>query len=86
MMGKNQCQSCGMPLKDDETLGTNKDGTLSNEYCKNCFKDGEFTQDITMEQMSELCLKRMKEIGMPGPIAKLMLKKGLPKLKRWKQN
>ena len=44
------CQSCGMPLTD-EILGTNADGTNNEDYCIYCYKDGGFTQDMTMEQM-----------------------------------
>ena len=45
------CQSCGMPLVSDTDYGTNQDGSKNNEYCAFCFKDGKFTQDVTMEEM-----------------------------------
>ena len=28
------CQSCSMPIDQDEYKGTNKDDTLNDEYCK----------------------------------------------------
>lgn len=80
----NQCQSCGMPLKDETILGSNADGTKHKEYCNKCYKNGGYLQNCTMEEMIEMCLPRMKEVGIPTPVAKLMLKKGMPKLKRWK--
>ena len=46
------CQSCGMPMTN-ETLGTNADGSRNDDYCIYCYKDGKFTQDMTMEQMIE---------------------------------
>ena len=48
------CQSCGMPLTN-EILGTNADGTKNEEYCIYCYKDGAFTDNLTMEEMVESC-------------------------------
>ena len=55
------CQSCGMPLVKAEDFATNKDGTPMSEYCIYCFKDGDFTGDITMEDMINISLKHMRE-------------------------
>ena len=44
------CQSCGMPMSD-EHFASEKDGSKSEDYCKYCYLDGEFTSDITMEEM-----------------------------------
>ena len=35
------CQSCGMPMTT-EIYGTNADGTLNEDYCMYCYKDGAF--------------------------------------------
>lgn len=48
------CQSCGMPLTDN-ILGTNADGSKSEDYCIYCYKDGAFTGDFNMEQMAKYC-------------------------------
>ncbi len=48
------CQSCGMPLSE-EVLGTNADGSKSEDYCMYCYKDGAFTALLTMEEMAEYC-------------------------------
>ena len=54
-------------------------------YCSYCFENGEFTQpDITLEEMEILVRAKMKEMGMPGFIAKL-LTRGTSKLERWKK-
>ena len=53
-MEQHFCQSCGMPLIN-EILGTNADGTKNEEYCSYCYKDGAFTDDLTMEEMVESC-------------------------------
>ena len=50
---KQYCQSCGMPLRFDveEYLGTNADHSCSDEYCYYCLKDGNYTVDISMNEM-----------------------------------
>lgn len=39
-----------MPLEKNEQKGTNKDGSISEKYCVYCLKDGNFLQDITLEE------------------------------------
>ena len=81
------CQSCGMPLKKDPQIGgSNADGSISKKYCSYCYANGKFAQaDFTADQMQELVKNKMKEMGFPGFMAK-MLVKGIPKLERWKSN
>lgn len=50
------CQSCGMSIEEDKSKGTNTDGTLSSEYCLYCFKEGAFTNDLTIDQYVEIGL------------------------------
>ena len=42
-----------MPLRFDveEYLGTNADHSCSDEYCYYCLKDGNYTVDISMNEM-----------------------------------
>ena len=49
-INKRYCQSCGMPLRFDveKYLGTNSDGSRSDEYCYYCLKDGKYIVDIPM--------------------------------------
>lgn len=85
------CQSCGMPLNDDNK-GTNADGTVSEDYCVYCYKDGKFLQDVTMEQMIEHCAQFTYEINKQSgqnltvEQAKEMMRQFFPHLKRWKQS
>ncbi len=84
------CQSCGMPLIDDNR-GTNADGSRNFDYCIYCYKDGEFTQDMTMEQMIDHCARFTDEINrqsgqnLTQEQAKEMMRQFFPHLKRWKQ-
>ncbi len=79
------CQSCMMPLKNDEDYGLEADGSKSI-YCHHCYKDGEFTTpDITMEEMKEFCIDLMhKEFKFPRWLAKLMYS-NIHTLERWKK-
>ena len=82
------CQSCGMPLTDD-VLGTNADGSKSEEYCIYCYKDGVFTGDFTMEEMADFCAQFVDEFNkntgqsLTREEYKQQLLKYFPNLKRW---
>ena len=94
------CQICGMPLTE-EVLGTNADGSKNKEYCMYCYKDGQFLQDCTMEEMIEHCAQFFAEQsgkaervgavneGLEKPITKEeyigMMKTYFPQLKRWRK-
>ncbi|WP_232436487.1 zinc ribbon domain-containing protein [Paenibacillus rubinfantis] len=82
------CQSCGMPLASDEVLGTNEDGSLNRDYCVYCYKAGQFTSDVTMEEMIEQCLKYGGDSGMFADKAKAKeaMLAWFPTLKRWQPN
>ena len=78
------CQSCAMPLTD-ELLGTNADGSKNEDYCMYCFKDGEFTSDMSMEEMMNFCIEKMVEVHpeIDKDEASAMMREVFPKLKRW---
>lgn len=63
-MNEKICQSCGIPLNNKEELGTNKDGTINNDYCKYCYKNGEFIDDVSMKEYIEMCSKYRHQAGM----------------------
>jgi hypothetical protein len=79
------CQSCGMPLsKDERGGGTEANGALSTEYCSHCYLDGHFTApEMTAGEMAARVAGRMKEMGIPGFIARGFTKR-IPELRRWK--
>ena len=84
------CQSCGMPLTED-VLGTNADGSKNEDYCMYCYKDGQFLQDCTMDEMIEHCAQFIDEVNknMPQPMTKdeykQMMRGFFPMLKRWRK-
>ena len=79
-----------MPLTD-EILGTNADGTKNEDYCIYCYKDGQFLQDCTMEEMIEHCAQFVDEVNknLPQPMTKEeyigQMKTYFPHLKRWRK-
>lgn len=79
-----------MPLTQ-EILGTNADGSKNEDYCMYCYKDGQFLQECTMEEMIEHCAQFVDEVNknMPQPMTKeeykQMMRKYFPMLKRWKK-
>jgi hypothetical protein len=78
------CQSCSMPLEKKEQLGTEKNGSVTNEYCVYCYENGEFLQpDITMEEMIVHCVGYMTEEGMDENEARNLFEHALPNIKRW---
>jgi len=85
------CQSCGMKLGCTDDCGTGVDGSTDFEYCKYCYKDGQFLQDVTMEGMIEHCAQFIEEMNklMPEPMTKdeyvKMAYSFFPLLKRWRK-
>ena len=85
------CNSCGMPLINDAHQGTCTDGSLSDEYCCWCYKNGSFTQDYTMDEMIEHCAGFVEEFNKDAekPVTKEQaienMKLFFPTLNRWKK-
>lgn len=85
------CQSCGMPMQTADQFGTNKDGSLNQEYCCYCYKDGAFVQDCTMDEMIEHCIKYLDEFNGASNTnfskeeAMAEMKKHFLTLKRWRK-
>jgi hypothetical protein len=88
-MNQKICQSCGMPLNASEDFGTNADQSKNDEYCTYCFKNGEFTEDITMDEMIEHCVQYLDDFNkdteqkLTKEQAVSQMKEYFPTLKRW---
>ncbi len=78
------CQSCSMPLHNEESKGTEKDFSKNNEYCRFCYKEGAFTNpEMTLKEMKIHVKTQMLKMNFPESAIQNTLKK-LPELKRWK--
>lgn len=84
--GSSWCQSCGMPLANEESLGTEADGSPSSKYCIYCYKDGHFTYECTMDEMVDICVEHMVFPGSAFTVetARTHIKELLPQLERWR--
>jgi Putative zinc ribbon domain len=62
---------------------TEADGRVSTDYCSHCYVDGKFTDpSLTAEQMVERVRAKMKDMHVPGFLAKSFTK-DIPTLGRW---
>ena len=84
------CESCGMPLDNENLIGTNENGSKNSDYCVYCFEKGKFTSDCTMDEMIEISVKHMKKSGILEQQSKTeqeardFMHSFFPNLKRWK--
>lgn len=80
------CQSCGFAMDDEKYFGTEADGTKTTEYCRYCYKNGQFNFDKNLDEFIELCVKVMtiENDDITEDQARALLKEKLPTLKRWK--
>ncbi len=91
-MENNICQSCGMPMETEEQFGTNQDGSKNPEYCAYCHKDGEFTLQITMDEMINHCVHYLDDFNKDNNLkltkdeAVAQMKTFFSTLKRWAAN
>ena len=79
------CNSCGRPIVKAD-YGTNADGSLNDEYCKDCFQNWQLTEpDITLEEMITRKTKEMMEKNprLPENQATGITVGFIPGLKRW---
>lgn len=81
------CQSCGMPMNSEKDRGTNKDRSKSEDYCRYCYENGEFSSEETMEEMIESCIPFTLEAeAYPDEkTAREAMFAYFPTLKRWKK-
>lgn len=92
-INKRYCQSCGMPLRFDmeEYLGTNIDGSRSDEFCYYCLKNGKYIVDISISEMVDIWVKYTDKYNeysgtnYTPQMLRTVLNKRLPTLNRWKQ-
>lgn len=80
------CQSCAVPLTM-ENQGTNRDKSLSEDFCSSCYENGEFkNHSLTLHQL-EIKLLEMAEVHNEISLeeAQEIIRK-LPDLKRWQMS
>ncbi len=78
------CQSCGMTLYD-EYRGSNIDGSLSDDYCGYCYQNGNFVEEMTIEQAIQKCIDSVDNSTITKEEVYRFAVANFPKLKRWQQ-
>jgi len=79
-----------MPLKQASDYGTNANNSVNEDYCVYCYKEGEFTQDCTMDEMIQHCAQFVEEFNKDAEVhytkeqVITQMKEFFPQLKRWK--
>ncbi len=81
-----RCQSCGLPISE-ETKGTNRDQSKNEEYCRECFQDGKFTnQSLSLHELEMQLLEKAEMHNEMTVEEAEQLRKIIPSLKRWRMN
>jgi len=78
------CQSCGLPFTD-ESKGTSRDQTESEDYCNNCFQNGCFVEpSLSLRELEVNYLEKAKKNeDLTLEEAQVAIKIS-PTLKRWR--
>ena len=84
-MEKVICQSCAMPMENENSLGTNSDGSKSKDYCRYCFEKGEFIGYKTLEETIADSVNFAEHAGITKEEMLKYAKENYPHLKRWKK-
>ena len=74
-----------MPMDDESVFGTNADGTKNADYCIYCYKDGNFIDQVSMEEYIEMMVPFASQANMTGEEMRNHCKTIFPTLKRWKK-
>ncbi|BCB02714.1 zinc ribbon domain-containing protein [Bacillus sp. KH172YL63] len=78
-----KCQSCSMPMKKAEDRGTEASLEVSPMYCKHCYQEGKFQQDVSVDEMKAFVKGKCIEMGVPSFLSGMFVR-NLHKLERWK--
>ena len=78
------CQCCGMLLEYD-IMSKETDGSINEDYCKWCYKEGEFIYN-DMESMISFCENTMSNETFTREQVRDYMSDLLPKLKHWSSN
>ncbi len=80
------CQCCGMPLKEDEMISREEDGTFNEDYCRWCFSDGEFAYKSLDSLVDFLVSHIPVQTQVPEETLRRQYTEQLKTLKHWNQS
>lgn len=73
-----------MPITKSEQFGADKDGSVNQDYCIYCYKDGEFLDKVNLREYIEMNIPFAEQAGMTPQQMREHCETVLPNLKRWK--
>jgi hypothetical protein len=71
-----------MPVRTAEEFGTDKDGSRNQDYCVHCFKNGDFTSDLTLDEMIALNVQHLDLYSQDAEV-KVTEKQAVEQLKQY---
>lgn len=74
-----------MPMTSNDQFSKNKAGSVNQDYCKYCYDNGKFIDDVSMEEYINMCSRFGEQAGMTNEQMKEFCEKLFPTLKRWKR-
>ena len=78
------CQCCGMPLREDDMISREPDGSYNEDYCKWCYTDGAFAYE-SKDGLLEFLISHMPNPeNTPEEVRKSQYDQYLSQLKHWK--
>ena len=81
------CQSCAMPLERPLDHGTDVGGRRDEDYCRECFHEGVFTQpNLLMDEMIARLSTMSDRLHLTVVEATELGRRLLPTLKRWRDS
>ena len=83
----NRCECCSRPMRSAHDFGTNKDGSVSQEYCDCCLADGNWLKpEVTMQELVDRCVDIWENNNIAiAEDARPDFNKLFPTLKRWQK-
>ena len=78
------CQSCGMPITSVDDFANDANGAHNFDYCRYCFKDGNFIDDVDMDSYIDMCSQFGAQAGMTNDEMRAHCSALFPTLKRWR--
>jgi len=80
------CESCGMPLTNEDEKGTMQDGSKSEKYCYHCYMNGNYTEpDLTKEKMIKKCTPLIaSQLSIKTEDAEKMVRIYISSIPRWR--
>ena len=72
-------------MNDDKVFGTEKDGSKNSDYCIYCYENGEFKDNVSMEEYIEMMVPFSAQANMTADEMRHHCETVFPTLKRWKK-